>query len=94
MHVAGPTPEDVQECKARGGKIEPVCMAGALVCVLRHRDGGKRCTDQSQCTGGCFYEGPQPAPAGATGVCQRTSDPCGCKARVIGGKVQPTICTD
>ena len=32
--------------------------------------------------------------ANATGVCQRDSDPCGCRAFVFGGKVQPTMCTD
>lgn len=69
-------------------------MLGTFECVVRYRDAGKRCTDKSQCTGDCLYEGRQPAPPGATGVCQRTSDPCGCRARVIGGNVQHTICGD
>jgi hypothetical protein len=93
-HVPGPTPEDEKECKARGGKIQSVCMMGSLECVVRHRDGGKRCADKSECTGDCIYEGPQPAPARGAGVCQRTSDPCGCRARVIGGNIQPTMCVD
>lgn len=93
-HVPGPTPEDEKECKARGGRIQAVCMLGSFECVIRYRDGGKRCTDKRDCTGECWYEGPRPIPAQAAGVCQRTSDPCGCHARVIGGKVQPTMCLD
>jgi hypothetical protein len=89
-----PSAADQKECAARGGKIQPVCMRGLPECVIRYRDAGKRCTDKKECTGDCVYEGRQPAPATGSGVCQRTSDPCGCRARVIGGQIQPTMCMD
>jgi hypothetical protein len=92
--VPAPTPAEQKACAARGGKIEPVCMLGELMCVIRYRDGGKRCVDKRDCTGECLYEGPTPAPAKPVGACQRTSDPCGCKAPIVNGKVAPAMCVD
>lgn len=89
-----PSLAEEKECAARGGKIEPVCMSAELVCVVRYRDAGKRCTDKKDCLGECLYEGPDPPPAKPAGRCQRTSDPCGCKAPIVGGQVQPTLCAD
>lgn len=88
------SPEEVKACAARGGKMEPVCMLGSLECVIRYRDAGKRCTDKKDCAGDCVYEGPHPIPANPVGKCERTSDPCGCKAKMIRGKVQPAMCVD
>jgi hypothetical protein len=89
-----PTAAETRECAARGGTIQPICMQGELACVVRYRDGGKRCRDKSDCRGECLYEGPDPAPPSATGICQRTSDPCGCKATIHQGHVEPTLCAD
>lgn len=69
-------------------------MLGALTCVLRYRDGGKRCTDKKDCTGACLYEGPRPAPPKPVGVCQRTSDPCGCMSFIVNGRALPPMCVD
>jgi hypothetical protein len=75
--------------------MEPVCMLGNLECVLRYRDGGKRCTDKRDCTGACLWDGAEkggkPIPVG---ICQRTSDPCGCRAEIANGRVAPTVCAD
>lgn len=90
-----PTAAEIKACAARGGKIQPVCMLGGLECVIRFRDGGKKCTDKKDCTGECLFEGSSPPPSGkASGACQRTSDPCGCKIPIVAGKVQPGICVD
>ena len=89
-----PTASETRACAARGGTIQPVCMLGQLTCVIRYRDGGKRCSDKSDCLGECQYEGPEPPPPNAAGRCQRTSDPCGCKALVHHGNVEPTLCAD
>lgn len=91
---AGPTAAEKQQCRARGGTMQPVCMMGQLFCVVRYRDGGKRCTDKRDCIGACLYEGPDPAPSPATGSCQRTNDPCGCKAPIHHGRVRPAVCLD
>ena len=90
----GASGADERVCAARGGSIQPVCMSGELTCVIRYRDGGKRCSDKIDCLGECLYEGPDPPPPNAAGVCQRTSDPCGCKALVRRGRVEPTLCAD
>lgn len=75
--------------------MQPVCMMGKLECVVRYRDGGKRCTDKKDCIGDCLYEGSGPPPsANAVGACQRTSDPCGCKIPIVGGRVRPGLCVD
>jgi hypothetical protein len=74
--------------------MQPVCMLGELTCVVRYRDGGKRCSDDRDCSGECLYEGEEPAPAKAFGKCQRTSDPCGCKAPIHDGHVEPALCAD
>ena len=89
-----PTPAERRACAARGGTIQPVCMAGELECVIRYRDGGKRCSDKRDCAGECLYEGPDPAPPRATGSCQRTSDPCGCKSVIHHGHAEPALCAD
>jgi hypothetical protein len=89
-----PTSAETRACAARGGTIQPVCMLGELMCVVPYRDGGKQCTDKSDCAGECLYEGPEPPPPNAVGKCQRTSDPCGCKALVHRGRVEPTLCAD
>jgi hypothetical protein len=95
VNEQAPDPSDVKACAARGGKIQRVCMMGAFECVVRHRDGGKRCSDGRECSSGkCVYEGRHPAPKNATGGCQRDSDPCGCRAFVVGGRVQPALCVD
>jgi hypothetical protein len=89
-----PSAAEVQQCRARGGTIQRVCMMGTLTCVVRYRDAGKRCTDGADCTGDCLYEGEDPPPENLVGSCQRTSDPCGCKAVIVGGEVQPALCVD
>ena len=90
-----PTRADEEACAARGGKIEPICKKGRLSCVLRYRDGGKRCSDKSDCIARCLYAGPQRPPPKAFGSCERTSNPCSeCKAPIVGGKVRHARCAD
>jgi len=89
-----PTAAETRACAARGGTIQPICMMGELACVVRYRDAGKRCSDKRDCTGECLYEGPDPPPERATGTCQRTSDPCGCKAPIHHGHAEPALCAD
>jgi hypothetical protein len=89
-----PTAAETRAYAARGGTIQPICMLGELACVVRYRDGGKRCSDKRDCVGECLYEGPDPPPPKAAGSCQRTSDPCGCKAPIHHGRVEPALCAD
>jgi hypothetical protein len=89
-----PSAAETSACRARGGTMKPVCMMGTVTCVVRYRDGGKRCTDASECEGNCVYEGEDPPPPDPNGNCQRTSDPCGCWSLMMNGRVQPALCVD
>jgi len=90
-----PSAAEVKACAARGGKLQPVCMSGAIECVIHYRDAGKACKDKKDCIGGCYYMG-NDAERGKSviGNCEPTSDPCGCKTIVENGKVGSSICTD
>ena len=97
---SGPAPEVIErpptaaeKCAAQGGTIQPICRSGHLACVVRYRDGGKPCSDKSDCIGECRYEGRFPAPPNPTGRCQLTSDPCGCRDVIHDGRVDP-LCAD
>jgi hypothetical protein len=88
-------PDTREKCVARGGAWKRVCLAQRLYCVLPTADGGKPCTDSSQCASGCTVGGGSPAgnaPAG--GQCRRDNDPCGCWTYVRDGMLTPTLCTD
>jgi hypothetical protein len=90
----GAAASEARQCAARGGTMQPVCMSGHIACVAPYSDGGKRCSDKRDCIGACVYEGPEPPPANPVGSCQRTNDPCGCRATIRKGIVQSTICVD
>ena len=65
-------------------------------CVISYTDAGKTCANKSDCEGRCLLAGDAPADPDArlTGQCQATSDPCGCRTEVDGGKVANSICVD
>lgn len=90
------TVRDAEACSNRGGTWRRVCLMGTWSCVMPYRDGGKACSDRKECEGQCRYEGSLTLAPGspAKGVCQRTSDPCGCFAEVRDGKIQPALCVD
>jgi len=52
----GPTPGTAKECVAGGGIWDPVQGRGHVTgCNPSTRDGGKACTDSSQCEGVCQH---------------------------------------
>jgi hypothetical protein len=84
-------------CQAKGGSLHPVCRMATPICVVRYRDAGKACTDNSQCLGECVTSSTTRRPfwpwdKPAVGVCSPDNDPCGCKTEIIGGKPQDYIC--
>ena len=92
----GTAVRDAEACSNRGGTWRRVCLMGTWSCVMPYGDGGKSCSDKKDCTGQCRYEGSESLTPGspAKGVCQRSSDPCGCFAEVRDGKIQPALCVD
>jgi hypothetical protein len=88
--------EDSQaKCKARGGTWGRDGILQYLGCVVPTKDGGKTCSDMSDCQVGCVYVGPYPIPAGSvTGQCAQTDNPFGCRSNVVKGKVRGRLCLD
>lgn len=88
-------------CLQQGGRISN-CPMHSPVCVKNNPDGGRQCTDDSQCVGECGVriiqicepggeceESPHPAAgAEAVGYCRPDNDPCDRWMRVNGGIAQ------
>ena len=100
--TAGPGPDVIVTdehleafCKAKGGVLERVGKAQAPRCIIPYADGGKACTDGSQCLGKrCTGDIEDVGAANpATGTCVATNNPFGCNT-VIEAGVARTICID
>lgn len=89
-------PEDVAECKSKGGSFEDVGQEQA--CIIGFHDAGKECTDNDQCDGACVYindgkHGPPPF-AHVSGQCQAKNLQLGCFGEVKHGSVESINCFD
>ena len=86
---------DVAACSAEGGTVKGVCMFGMPACVRPYRDGGKACTDGSQCEGNCIQTEPWVPPGTeTTGICETTDEPCGCTSEIVEGRALVGLCED
>jgi hypothetical protein len=91
-----PGPSGAEICRAHEGEMRKVCKSQFPTCVRRFSDGGKPCTDGSQCKAGrCVHQGEDVA-AGTRGggACDLNNDPCGCRNLVVGGRTKGWLCTD
>jgi hypothetical protein len=99
-HHSKPDLTEQRACTQRGGKYEQVGMFGTWACVVPYSDGGRVCTEDSQCVGGCIFEfgsgGPEPKKGDrVNGICQRTDAQFGCIAHVKDGYlIDDGICVD
>lgn len=73
-------------CSLRGGEIEYIGW-GDRVCTFPSRDGGKLCTDSSQCESGCYVSSPEDT----EGRCGSRTPDSGIGMRLEGGEVRETI---
>ncbi len=86
---------DEASCRTAGGDWRPICRMQKPACVITYKDGGKSCSDGSQCQGDCVAEITiAAAVTPATGKCSTSSDPCGCKTLITDGKTAATLCVD
>jgi len=85
---------DKIKCIAEGGFVERAGMAGFERCTKRFSDGGKICTDSSECEGKCFSNTATANQSNVTGNCQKTDNPFGCRAEVSNGKTGFALCVD
>jgi hypothetical protein len=68
-------------------------MFGQPACVNHLTDGGKACSNSSECQGECMVYGEFTTGATVDGQCSATSaNSGGCFARVVDGKAGPGIC--
>lgn len=87
------SPEKRAECEASGGAVEQRGMGGLESCVHTYADGGKACTDSSQCEGKCVGA-PGPETQQTAGSCQKDDKLFGCYSEILGGKPAYAICVD
>ena len=86
---------DVEDCEARGGSVQGVCMFGTPACVIPFSDGGKPCTDSSECEGQCWNEDVGLAKGDeAPGYCTSNAQECKCGVEIRGGRVDGRVCED
>ena len=93
-------PSERANCTARGGRIGVAGLAGGETCALPFHDGGRACTDRTQCTGLCLApdgasEGGKPGVENpVVGHCQAYNYPYGCHATVDHGQLMGELCVD
>ncbi len=94
-----PTPgmlsqSEIRACLISGGRIEKAGYMGAERCTRPYADGGKACTDSSQCQGQCRTDTNSANSSSIVGVCQMDDNPFGCFAEVKNGRTEPALCVD
>ncbi len=87
---------DQPACVARGGRIRSFGMFGTPVCAVPFADGGKPCSDSSECLGKCVLglESDVPVGPARTGECQLDDHLDGCWAEIRSGVVGEGLCVD
>jgi hypothetical protein len=83
-----------QQCTAKGGRISTSGLRALPHCVVPTKDANRPCSDSSQCEAGCFALQPSPTDGSPLGHCKPDDEPFGCRAEVVNGRVQPTLCID
>jgi hypothetical protein len=96
--ACAPTSTQTPACTDSGGRYQQVGMFGTWSCVTDYVDGGKQCTKQSQCAGGCFHlldSGPTPREGDSiAGTCRKDSAPLGCVTEINDGRAGQSFCED
>jgi hypothetical protein len=92
-------PQEEQACTSKGGLW--VCSGRPLTaresCIQTSSDGGRECTDDSQCKFGCLLTRPtKPDATNVVGQCATTDIDTlpSCRTSVLKGRVGGTICVD
>jgi hypothetical protein len=88
--------DTAEKCHARGGSWSREGRLQYLTCVMPTKDGGKVCSDSSECEQECLYTHGDPAAPGGQvkGRCAPTNNPFGCSTPVVKGEIGSTRCVD
>ena len=74
------------QCNERGGEWRRSGMFSRYICVVPYPDGGKPCSDHSECLGGCYIDGSNPRNVDTQGRCRKTNSPHFCLEGVSNGR--------
>ena len=86
---------NVYECIMQGKAVVAAGMHGMPACIDIYSDGGKVCSDSSECEGRCTTREVVEAGARISGVCQGSGlDRFGCYNQISNGVARPAICVD
>ncbi len=80
-------------CKVHGGEYMVAGLSGRLFCNLKYKDGGKPCSDSSECEGRCITESLPPFFTGL-GYCEKYHATFGCYGEVENGELKNCVCVD
>jgi len=85
---------DAARCKAAGGACGYAGMACPRACIRRTTDGGKPCSDSSECQSACTTKENIPAGQKARGTCHELALVLGCSRPVRQGLSDSFMCSD
>lgn len=72
-------------CKMLGGKSISGNRESGSQCIFRYIDGGRFCTNSSQCLGGCVTD--KPENLGKKGICRPSNERQGCLTEITQSRV-------
>lgn len=95
-------PANQGACESSGGTWGPVGFSEVPICVMLTYDGGKECSDSSECQATCEAELVEEdydnlakgIPVYKKGRCTSSTSPVGCHTYVVNGKVGQMLCVD
>lgn len=68
-----------QQCLAKGGSWQQEGKLQSWQCVIKYADGGKTCSQSSECKGSCIVHDYPKDNEPFTGVCADSDSPFGCR---------------
>ena len=72
-------------CMISGGRMQSGSAESGNQCILSYIDGGRSCTNSSQCLGGCVTD--KPENLGKKGICRPTNSKQGCLTEITESKI-------
>lgn len=84
----------IARCLESGGVVATGGIASTPLCRRTYADGGKVCSDNSECEGNCTFEGAPAHGAPVTGRCEALEESWGCSHEVVAGRAFYGVCAD
>ncbi len=90
------TEKEVIDCQQQGGKLQRAGLMGCYTCIVEYADGGKTCSDSSECQGDClnYDDFISTGKINQTGQCAKDNSPFGCYQVIEKGVAKYALCVD